>query len=170
MAINKALKIDRVPVMWNGQEAATVRGLRPSDIAEIFRLAGDRVNEILVVVEEFEFIKHGGGDPQLRAEKILEALPGAIAKVAACVPEFVAQVIAFAADEPESVDHVRDEWNISLQAEALKAVAAATFVDDAGFKAFVGNAMALLQSGNALTSSAKPQSRTGRGKQRSAIG
>lgn len=169
MAINKAVVNKKVSVMWNGIESAEIRGLVPNDIAEIMRLAGEKVTDVLVAVEEFEFVKDG--DQSDLGDRIMRELPKAISKVSASVPEFVALIIAYAADDPDGWKHVRDEWNISLQFECLSQIAAATFVDDAGFRMFVGNVQALLASGSALTSvGGKPKAPTSRGRERSPRG
>lgn len=175
MAINKALQLKKVKVMWEGEEAAEVRGLVPADIAAIMAEAGERVHDILAALEEHDFHKASGSVEDV-ADRLLAELPKTIAKISHSVPEFVALVIAYAADDKDNVDHIRDNWVIPLQFEALAEVARLTFVNDEGFRKFVGNVVALLQSGNTLTGGAsnsvkkQAKTRTARGPVRSATG
>lgn len=165
MAINKALKLKKVPVMWEGEEAAVIRGLVPNDIAQIIRLAGERIHDVLAAIEEHDMLKSSNTPIEEKAQQILDELPKTIQRISASVPEFVALIIAYAAgagDDQEAVDHIRNEWSIALQFECLAQIARETFVDEKGFRAFVGNVVALLNSGNVLTSGAKAKKLTGR--------
>lgn len=161
MGINKSLKQQTVPVMWGNEEAAVVRGLLPSDIADIIRLAGHRIHDILATLDELDITKNSGSAEEA-ADRLLDELPNAISRISVSVPELVALIIAYAADEadPSTIDYIRDTWPVAVQADALASIARETFVDDEGFRRFVGNVVAVLQSGNALVSTAQPRRRT----------
>lgn len=171
MGINKSLKQNPVPVMWGDEEAAVVRGLLPSDIADIVRLAGHRIHDILATLDELDIVK-AGGTVEEAADRLIDELPKAISRISMSVPELVALIIAYAADEadPSTIDYIRDTWPVSVQADALASIARETFVDDEGFRRFVGNVVAVLQSGNALVSTAQPRRRTVRAPESSAAG
>lgn len=163
MGINKSLKQEHVSVMWGEEEAAVVRGLVPNDIAAIVRLSGERIHDVLATLDELEITK-GSGTVETAADRLLEELPNAIARISASVPEIVALIIAYAADDTDAstIDYIREEWPIAVQTDALAKIAKGTFVDDAGFRSFVGNVVAVLQSGNMLVSTAPRRQPTGR--------
>lgn len=140
--------------MWGNEEAAVVRGLLPSDIANIVRLVGESISDVIIAVEEFEFGEAATKGAEAAANRILEQLPATMQKISASVPDFFAVVIAQAADAPEDAEYVRNTWPIAVQVDALSEIVRLTFVDETGFRKFVGNVAALLQSGNALTRSA----------------
>jgi hypothetical protein len=69
-------------------------------------------------------------------------------KIITMVPGLAAKIIAVASDAPEDADFIRANFVLPLQFEALAAIAQLTFIDSNGFKRFLGNVLALIESGN----------------------
>ena len=59
-------------------------------------------------------------------------------------PDLIAKLIAVACDDFAQWELVRSRFVLPLQLEILTEVARLTFVDEAGFRTFVGNVMGLV--------------------------
>lgn len=86
-------------------------------------------------------------DPAVFAKKMLVEMP-----------DFVANVIAYAAHEPDSVDTAR-QLDAGTQMKAMTKIAKLTFEDVAGFREFVGNVRAALQNAKGAVPQLQDQSR-----------
>lgn len=151
MAINRKYVKKVVSIEYLGEELATVRALTADDLREIMVRLGASVSDLLSTIEEAEF-----GDANKLTNQLLQHAPKLISTLSETVPDMLALIIAHAGDEPDAVDVIA-EWPVPVQVEAAAEVFRLTFVDDEGFRKFVGNAWALVQSGNALTRNAPPK-------------
>lgn len=166
MGINKATRRRKETVTWDGEEIAEVRALGADDLAAIFSRVSDATAEIFSVVEESEFSMQGRSAEEV-ADFMLGQLPNLVSRVSRNIPELLAEIVLVASgdDDPEAARIVRDEWSLPMQMEGVSCVFRATFVDDNAFRAFVGNVVALLKTGNALSSAPKKQPQMPRGPQ-----
>lgn len=167
MGINKSVRRRKETVEWDGEEIADVRALGADDLAAIFTRVSDATAEIFSVVEESEFSMQGRSAEEV-ADFMLGQLPNLVSRVSSNLPELLAEIVIVASgdEDPEAARIVRDEWSLPMQMEGVACVFRATFVDDNAFRAFVGNVVALLKTGNALSSAPKkPQQQMPRGPQ-----
>ena len=152
MAINKSIKNVRDAVMWNGEEAASVRGLTPNDVAQLLADKGQGVHVMLEASDAFSFADIDLNDKGQVADKIMSDAPKMIVHMANNLPDFLAKVIVVAAGgDDEDVEYIRDNWPLPLQFEALRKIAVQTFSGPEGFRMFVGNVLALAGAVKNLT-------------------
>src|SRR5690606_14019108 len=128
-------------VLWNGGEAASVRGLSSADLATILKREGTGLRSVLDALDEVDVQDVQGGDRDAIAGALMRAGPGIVVHLAKTLPHFIATVIVVAADgEDEDIEHVASDWPVALQFLALCEIASLTFSGPEGFRAFVGNA------------------------------
>ena len=151
MAVNRKYVRRSADIMEGGEVVATVYPLSGDVIKQVMLIIGQDVTDLLGSLEEMKFSMQTETDEEI-ADKVLSSLPGLLQKVSSVVPQILAAIIAAAADDIDGID-VIDTWPLPLQVEGVATVARLTFVDDTSFKNFVGNVLALLQAGNALTGS-----------------
>lgn len=160
MAISRNYRKKVVPVVWQGEEIATISPLGTDTIATIVSNVSEGLMDAMSAIEEGEMsIK--GVTAESAADFLIEQGPGLIRRIAMSVPEVISEIIVQAAGDGDS-DEAREavaSWSLPMQAEAVGQILRATFVDESTFRSFVGNVMALLQSANALTKET-PQQRT----------
>lgn len=151
MAINRNISAAKA-VMWNGDEAARVRGLTPNDIAVILDREGTNLRAVLDALDEVDLGGLDTKDADQVAGRLVTAAPGIVVHLSKTLPRFIAAVIAVAADgDDEDIDHVTAEWPLALQFLALSEIAILTFSGAEGFRAFVGNVFALAGLAKTLT-------------------
>lgn len=154
MGINKELALHSVPVMWNGQEAARLRGLNPTDILKLLAKEGNAVDVGLSAVDGFDLSDVDTQDKAALAEAIIERAPKFLMTLSNQVPGFLAGLIAVAADDPGSEEYVQG-WPLGLQFEALSTISRMTFNGPEGFAVFVGNVVALLGTAQGMMTGVK---------------
>lgn len=152
MAINRGIQNVRDSVMWNGEEAATVRGLTPNDVAQLLADEGRGLHVMLEANEAFSFADIDLKNKEQIADRIMAEAPKLLVHLANNLPDFLAKLIAVAADgDDEDADFIRDNWSLPLQYEALRKIAVQTFSGPEGFRMFVGNVLALADTMRSLT-------------------
>lgn len=115
----------------------TVHGLSANDIAGLI------VNQMPALEQVFDIVEAAGVK---RAEDLAKINVAEVGQtLLAQAPEFIAGVIAYAAHEPQFADRVL-HLPAPVQVKLLRAIAQLTFVDEAGFREFVGNVVAALRS------------------------
>lgn len=145
MAINKDFFVARTPVEWNGKVVCDVRGLTPNDITQAMV---ENASDMEVLMETFEKDSILGkvdvrNDAELSAA-LADNTTRMFTTLMSSVPDLAAKLIALASDDADSWKFVRDNFVMPLQFNILTEVAKLTFVDTNGFKAFLGNVMALI--------------------------
>jgi hypothetical protein len=113
----------------------TVRGLGLDIVSRL--LASSSRAQIDAAVSQLEIAYKADGDSA--------ALEGAVSKLAIELPELVAQVIAFAADEPDAAVVVA-RLPLPVQLEALMAIGRLTFDGEESIKNFVSGLVTLMTS------------------------
>lgn len=144
MSINTDFQIERKDVTWNGTVVASARGLTPHDILSIIAANPVQVDQLFNKIE-------GNLKDQVVADESAEVIADnlqaqaadSLRDIIATMPDLVAKVIATACDSPDQWGHVRKNWVLPLQFDAVTEIARLTFVDPPGFRRFVGNVMAL---------------------------
>lgn len=148
MALNRNFFVPTFTLTWAGQEVGTLRGITPDDIA---RIMSENAADVESLLESFERDKILGNVDVSKDEQLQQALADntqrMFAKVLSLVPQLVAKVIACAMEAPDDAEFIRTKFNAALQMEAIAQIAKLTFVDQNGFKAFMGNVLGLV--GNA---------------------
>ena len=130
------LQLQTRAVPYNDQQII-VYGLSANDIAGLLVSQMSHLEKIFDIAEEAG-IKSAADVPNVDF-----ALLGQ--RLAVEIPGLIANVIAYAAHEPESVN-IALGLPAPVQAEAIKHIAQLTFVDEAGFREFLGNVVAALRS------------------------
>lgn len=157
MAVNRKYVRRSADILDGGEVVATVHPLTGDMIKQVMLVIGQDVTDLLGSMEEMKFTFASNSDDEI-ADKVLSSLPGLLQKVITVVPNILAAIVAAAAEDMDGMD-VIDTWPLPLQVEGVATVARLTFVDDTAFKSFVGNVLALLQAGNALTGSSASASK-----------
>lgn len=151
MGLNRNISTAKA-VMWNGEEAARVRGLTPNNLATVLQLEGTSLRSALDALDEADMQGVDPKDTDAVATRLIAAAPSIVVHLSKVLPRFLAAVIVVAADgEEEDIDYVAQEWPLALQFLALTEIAVLTFSGAEGFKAFVGNAFALAGLAKTLT-------------------
>lgn len=134
--------IPRTAVELGDGNSMSVRGLNLEDVSFLVQIHQGDVDNL---VAAFRGATKGAktaeaiaGEVQANGDKMVFALIQQF-------PLLAANIIATAADEPEAWD-TATKLPVPKQVEALIAVAKHTFEDVDGFKKFVGNVSAVLQS------------------------
>ena len=153
MAIKKKFSDITTPLMWNGDEVATIRGLTPDDITLILMAEGDGIAEVFGLADKLAEEGVNLKDTNEIADHVMAKGPKLMMELATRVPGLLARIIAVACNEPEeeAANEIRATWVLPLQFEALTLVAKLTFVGIDGFRLFLGNAQALAASVSAIT-------------------
>lgn len=146
MAINKNFFIERKTIQHNGQDVCDVRGVSPDDIAQVM---AENAADMEVLFETWEKDKVLSGvnvrDDVELSKAFTDNSTKMVTTILTAVPSLAAKIIAMACDEPENWTTVKT-WVVPLQFDILREIAVLTFVDKNGFKAFLGNVMALVGS------------------------
>jgi hypothetical protein len=147
MGINKEFYEPRATINWQGQVVCDVRGITPTDITQ---LMAENAADMETLVTTFERDRVLSQVDVSNDEALTNALTENTTKLfttlVTTVPDLMAKIIAVAADcadDQEAIDAVR-KYVIPLQFEILTQVAKLTFVDQNGFKEFLGKILALV--------------------------
>ena len=167
--LKKIAKVAPKEVVWNGEVVATVRSLSPADLAGLLTNVGDDIGALFDMAEEVDKMKMLGDKPEELADKLMGEWPRIVLTVSKHLPDFIARLIAVAADEPDNWKTVK-EYDFVLQFEILVEIAKATFVTPEAFGRFVGNVLALVDLSGTLTSGVKKQPARNIAPQSSAVG
>ena len=147
MGINKDFYEPRYQIAWQNQNVCDVRGVTPTDIA---RIVSENAADMETLVTTFERDKmltsiDIGNDEQL-SNALAENTTKLFSTLITTVPDLMVKIIAVAAecaDDEEAVEVIR-KFVMPLQFEILTQIAKLTFVDQNGFKDFLGKVMALV--------------------------
>lgn len=157
MAINKSFGNTKTPVMWNGEEALSVRGLTPDDITKVLILEGENIADLFGTATAVDLSGVNTRDTEQLADWLMAKAPTLLMALANKSPTLLARILAVSAmegedDLEESAEYIRSNFTLPLQFEAAVRIAALTFAGPEGFRLFVGNVMALVETVAALTS------------------
>ena len=157
MSINKNITNTKRPVPWKGETAAELRAISAHDLAVVLVRAGNNLENLFRAWEDFQLPqvdpRNGGKiDSEQAAEIIMEKAPAIIGLIAEHLPSLLADIIAVAADSPEDATYIQENFPAPLQLDCLMVIAEETFVDPAGFREFVGKAMALVRVAKGIVS------------------
>ncbi len=130
------LQLQTRAIPYNGQEII-VYGLSANDVSGLL------VSQMSHLEKIFDIAEAAGIKSAADVPNVDFALLGQ--NLAVEIPGLIANIIAYAAHEPESVN-VAMGLPAPVQAEAIKHIAQLTFVDEAGFREFLGNVVAALRS------------------------
>jgi hypothetical protein len=109
----------------------TVRGLALSDVTRIFRQHANDVEEIFKgFAEDGAALAGKSGDPKFAQNAVATKFGS---ELLSNFPELVADIIAYASDEP-TLSHKARQLPFPVQMEALKAIAELTFVEEDSLK------------------------------------
>lgn len=161
MAINKTYRKKHYPVIWQGEEIATVTHLGGSALIEITSNMANQLVEALTVFEEAEFSVKGKSPDEV-VDFLKSEGPDLLRRIGGMVPDLITEIAAYGCgvfDDLEAYAVIKDEWSAPMQIEVATAVLRATFIDEKAVRTLVGNVAALLKSANALTGSANSDSR-----------
>lgn len=146
MGINKNFYLPRRKITWDGQEVCEVHGLAPADIAAVMQENAADLERIVESWQKDKALASIAADPTASeqiAAKINENAAVLFGSLISLVPNLAAKLIALAADEEDAWEHVRDNYVVPLQFDILCEIAQMTFVNQDGFKKFLGNVLAL---------------------------
>ena len=154
MGINKKIVKRQVEIPVDGQVAVTVGGLTPNQLATILKTAGEDIAGVVGIADDLDAMKMEmkGKDNEMIAEIIANQVPTIMSSVAKNLPEMFARIIAVAADDEDEWEFVLNNFNIGLQVECLQKIAELSFNGPQGFLIFLGNVLALVDTGRTLTS------------------
>lgn len=163
MAISKSFKMHGHSVQWNGEEAATVRGLTPNDITKILLAEGEGVLGLFGLRDEIDLKGVDLKDTNAVADVLMEQGPNVLIRAASTMPLLIARIIGVAGDDDsdETVFQIATTWPLPLQFEILGQIARMTFVGPEGFRQFLGNVSTLMKSLGAITNVKNPSPRPG---------
>lgn len=149
MALNRNFFQPRKDIRWNDQHACTVRGITPDDLAQIMSENAADMEVLMQTIEKDKILSKVDISKDGALQQAMQENQGRVFNLLiGSVPALIAKVIALAADDysEEAVKHIRNEFPAPLQFEALVEIAKLTFVDQNGFKAFLGNVSGLVAS------------------------
>jgi len=158
--LKKFNAVPTVNVEWQGEVVASVRGLSPADVTSILLAVGEDLAGALSLMEEIDKIGLDPRDPEMLADRLMQDWPKIVKMIGDYLPNVLSQIIANAADDPDSWEMVRDSYSFVLQFEILAEIARLTFNSPEGFKRFVGNVLALVDLGGTLTNGNKKRPKT----------
>ena len=157
MSINKEFYSPREEIKRDDMILCTVRGLTPDDIAQAMV---ENNADMKLLIETLEGDKSLAKIDLKDQEEVMHALTINSGKLfttlISSVPNLAAKLIAISADEPSAADYIKREYVMPLQFEILTKIAKLTFVNEGGFKEFLGNVMALVGNGNGQRESLLP--------------
>ena len=161
MGINKEIVSKKTEVQWNGAVAVTVKGLTPNDIARVLQNAGEDIAGVVGIADSLDGLKSSveGQPADDVAEILVKQVPMILQSIGTHLPELLARLIAVGAEDEDEWEFVLKEFNVGLQFECLKEIANLSFNGPEGFRMFVGNALALLDTGRTLSSATPPPAR-----------
>lgn len=146
MGINKDFRLPRRQIKWDGQDVCEVHGLAPADLAVVMRENAGDMERIVESWSKDKALASIADDPTASeeiAEKITQNSAVLFGSLINLVPDLAAKLIALAADDADMWEHVRDNYVVPLQFDILCEIAQMTFVNQDGFKKFLGNVLAL---------------------------
>lgn len=147
MALNTNFYQQRTEVRHNGEVACTVRGITPNDLAQVMVENASDLESVMQFFERDSMLSRiDPTDDDALATALRDNTSKMFGKLVALVPNLLAKIIAIASDEAGKWEIVRDKFVLPLQLNALTEIARLTFVDADGFKAFVGNVVALAEN------------------------
>lgn len=135
-------QIPRTTVDIDASNSFVVRGLNLEDISFLVQV---HKNDVDSVVSMFQGKLGKDASPEGVAKAVQKNGDAMIVELIQRFPLLIANVIAVASDEPDQWDNA-SKLPVPVQIEAILAVAKLTFNDVDGFKKFVGNVSAVLQS------------------------
>lgn len=157
--LSKSITKREAKIYWGDGDdpVAIVRPLSPDDFCQILVDLSEDVGGIFDAWDRIDKIdlKAGRANPEFLAEQIISVLPSALAQLRVHLPSVLARIVARAADEPDAWEYVRDNYDANLQFMILAEVARITFINVTGFKAFMGNVVALVGVAEQMTSAKK---------------
>ena len=149
MALNKNFFVPTYELRLGDQVVGTLRGITSDDIARVMSENAADVESLMSSLERDKILAKV--DPT-KDDELRQALADNSTKLfnmtISLVPDLIAKIIAVAMDAPDDSEFIRKNLNVALQLEAIVQIAKLTFVDQNGFKAFLGNVMGL--AGGAL--------------------
>jgi len=140
----KNYTIPRLPVVLAEGNEIQVRGLNLDDVSFLAQVHRDDVDRIIATFRS----DVPSLDPEAVETAVRERGNAMIAALLQHFPIVAGNVIAVASDEPEQWD-VAQKLPVPVQVDALMKIARLTFNDFDGFKKFVGNVLAAVQSAKA---------------------
>jgi hypothetical protein len=144
MSLNTNFYIQKKPIVWQGQDVCEVRGITPNDLAQAMtENAADMEAVVLLLEKDKDLANTGDMGPDAIQAMIESNTKRLFTSVLTSAPNLVAKLIAIACDSPDQWEFVKANYVLPLQFEIIREVAMLTFVDGEGFKAFLGNVMAL---------------------------
>lgn len=140
----KTYTIPRLPVLLTEGNEIQVRGLNLDDVSFLVQVHRDDVDKIIAAFRS----EVPSLDPEAVDAAVRERGNAMISVLLQHFPIVAGNVIAVASDEPEQWD-VAQKLPVPVQIDALVKVAKLTFNDFDGFKKFLGNVLAVVQSAKA---------------------
>ncbi len=155
--LNKEIRKRTATIYWGDEVAAEVRALAPTDVAQVLVAMSQDIGAVFNALDSIDGmdLRQAAANPEGLAEVIMTRLPIAMAAFQRHLPDVMAQLVATASDNPEEWEFVRDNFDVALQFNILAEVCRITFVSVDGFKAFMGNVLALAGVVENLTSAKK---------------
>lgn len=135
-------KIPRTEVPLDAANTVSVRGLNLEDVAFLVQV---HKNDIDAVIEAIKGNIEKGSTPEDVAAAVESKGTDVLTSVIQQSPLLVANIISTASDEPDAWE-TAVKLPVPVQIEILLNVAKLTFNDIDGFKKFVGNVSAVMQS------------------------
>lgn len=156
MAINREIRKRNTVIRWADTDVCTVRAIGPQDVLDVLATAGEDLAGVFAAMDEFDAINVNQASKEQLADQLLTRVPDAMKALKKHLPDVLARIIVVASDDDTdgAWEFVRDNFDAALQFYCLAEIARLTFVSPEGFRTFVGNVIALMETGRALTVSA----------------
>lgn len=151
MGINFETLAQQETFTFNGKEIGTIRALVPQDLTVVLVKAGEQVKKLFEVGESMDVGSLDLKDREVLADQLLERGPKFLMGLATAMPELLADVIAVAANAPEDRDAIMGGMPLPIQLAYMTRLCELTFADAEGFRLFVGNVLALVNTAKVLT-------------------
>lgn len=135
-------QIPRTKVDLDPENSISVRGLNLEDISFLVQV---HKNDVDNVVAMFQGKLGKDKTPEGISKAVQDNGDAMLVELIQKFPMLIANVISVAADEPEAWE-TASKLPMPVQVEAVLAITKRTFNDVDGFKKFVGNVSAVLQS------------------------
>lgn len=141
-------EIPRTSIRLNEKASVDVRALSLDDVSFLVRIHQEDIEALVSMFQAKVGAKKGNVDPSKVSALVEQAGDKMISSFLQQFPLLAANIIAVASDEPGAWATAR-KLPVPVQIDALLAVARLTFEDAEGFKKFVGNVTAAMQSASA---------------------
>lgn len=150
MSINKKFFTPRREIQWDGIVVCDVKGVTPNDIARTLAENAADLETLMEAWKTDDAMRVLALTPEAEdvSKFIADNSTTIFTKMIGLVPNLCAKIIAIAAGDADEWEHVRDEYTLPLQFDILTTIAELTFINQDGFKKFLGNVMALAGSVN----------------------